>query len=146
MTITKERAIEILNAIAGSGESELRFYDGALSMLNALIAERAFDFSDAPKPAGVMTRARAWDAIRAAYGSAIEERAVRRDVVLGALDALDRAGAFPSDATMAEIDAVAGSILRAENRLADSDTGLWALRLASACRDAGLLKATGALV
>lgn len=61
------------------------------------------------------------------------------------LEALDRAGAFPSEATLAEISDVAEQALALEVRLARQggvadDWRNIALRLASACRAAGLVK------
>ena len=49
-------------------------------------------------------------------------------------EALDRAGIFPSEATLAEIDEVAREILDG------SPVDMQALRLATACRKAGMVK------
>lgn len=55
--------------------------------------------------------------------------------------ALDRAGAFPGEATLAEIESVARTILDDEVAHPGSFTHREdALRLASACRAAGLVK------
>lgn len=75
----------------------------------------------------------------------VGERARRRIAGLGVIDALDRAGAFPSEATEAEIDRVAREIIENDHRLTVDGLGMskvatLALRLASACRAAGLVK------
>ncbi len=69
------------------------------------------------------------------------------DGMLESVEALDRAGAFPSEATLAEIADVANRVLAAEAAEHKNapwfDSALWrnaALRLASACRAAGLVK------
>lgn len=161
MTITKERAIEILNANAPKDDVRIgeRYRYGAEDLLESLAAAGAFD---APKPAGVMTRADAvgmcQQALREyAEGFAGDEphaglcrrsallHAIEKLPQLSATTALDRAGAFPSEATIAEIRSLSEDIL--EETWTGKET--WrslALRLATACRDAGLLKATGALV
>lgn len=101
-------------------------------MFRALDAAGAFD---TPKPVLAMTRAKA-----VAVLSAVPIRGYT-----GALDAIDRAGAFQSEAALAEIDAVASEILAFAKFLGrdgferGSAIDL-ALRLANACRDAGLVK------
>jgi len=66
-------------------------------------------------------------------------RVDRRNAGLDAIEALDRAGAFPSEETAAEIQSAALSIIRCEPNSAQ-ETGALALRIASACRVAGLVK------
>lgn len=63
------------------------------------------------------------------------------DGMLAAVEVLDRAGAFPSEATLADIANVARTILEDEAAHPGSFTHREdALRLASACRAAGLVK------
>lgn len=97
-----------------------------------------------PKPAGLMTRARAEAALDATFegewrGGLAEIGAV--------LDALDRAGAFGDEATLAEIADAAREILIKEHGgpqigapSVSGPMGRLALRLATACRKAGLVK------
>lgn len=96
-----------------------------------------------PKASGLMTRARAEAAIDAAYGGARWPK--DREVVAFLLRALDRAGAFGDEATLAEIAYVARTILKHESKLTVDGLGMGmvaglALRLATACRAAGLVK------
>lgn len=90
-----------------------------------------------------MTRKQAELIVDAAYGGPAKAWPRDLPVVNFVLDALDRAGAFPSEATEAEIASVATSILRCERNALEVDTVVWyqyALRLASACRAAGLVR------
>ncbi len=90
-----------------------------------------------------MTKKQAIEILNATLSKYDFDDQPRAALVADLQEDLDRAGAFPSEATLAEIDAVSASVFRCERASLEPGVDVWrnaALRLASACRAAGLVK------
>ena len=83
-----------------------------------------------------MTKKQAIEILRLENAADATGSTAKRNARAELLEALGRAGAFPSEENAAEIDACARELLRHDR--ATTVAGL-ALRLASACRAAGLV-------
>lgn len=137
--MTKERALEILNnaitnrtRVPGDGV-------GVGYLVDVLATAGAFETT---KPAGAMTRKRAIETLNTTLSKYDFDDQPRAHMVEDLADDLDRAGVFLGEATLAEIESAAREIL---SRDGWTNLEVWewhtlALRLASACRAAGLVK------